>query len=201
MKLFSLLAAAAFAVATPTPGGPDKSKVYVESISYGGTGCPQGTVGQSISDDRTVFTLIFDSFVASIGPGVPVTENRKNCQINVNLHIPQGWSYTIADVTYRGYVQLAAGHTATQSSLYYFSGSTQQARASTNFSGPAAKDYTIGDRLDLNALVWCECNAVVPVNINSQVRIVGDASKQGQITTDSIDGKVTHIYGLQWKQC
>jgi hypothetical protein len=53
--------------------GPDPSKVYIESIGYGGTSCPQGTVGQSISNDRTVATLIFDSFVASSGPTVPVT--------------------------------------------------------------------------------------------------------------------------------
>jgi len=198
---FSLFALAALAVATPAPAGPNPSQVYVESIAYGGTGCPQGTVGQSISDDRSIFTLIFDSFVASVGPGVAIGESRKNCQININLHIPSGWSYTIADVTYRGYVQLAAGHTAVQSSLYYFSGSVQQARASTEFTGPLSKDYTIGDRLQLQALVWSKCGVVVPVNINAQVRIVGDATKQGQITTDSIDGKVTHLYGLQWQTC
>lgn len=31
-----------------------------------------------IFDDQTTATLIFDSYVASIGPGVSVTENRKN---------------------------------------------------------------------------------------------------------------------------
>jgi hypothetical protein len=31
---------------------PDPSKVTIESISYGGTGCPQGSVGSFISADR-----------------------------------------------------------------------------------------------------------------------------------------------------
>jgi hypothetical protein len=75
--------------------GPNPSQVYVQSISYGGSGCPQGTVGQSISDDRTTFTLIYDQYIASTGPGVPITESRKNCQLNVNLHVPQGWTFTI----------------------------------------------------------------------------------------------------------
>jgi hypothetical protein len=44
---------------------PDPSQVYFRGITYGGSGCPQGSVGVSFSGDRTTFTAIFDSFVAS----------------------------------------------------------------------------------------------------------------------------------------
>lgn len=40
------------ASASATSVGPNPSGVYINSISYGGTGCPQGTVGQFVSADR-----------------------------------------------------------------------------------------------------------------------------------------------------
>lgn len=41
--------------ATTTAAGPNPTEVYINSISYGGTGCPQGTVGSFISADRQTF--------------------------------------------------------------------------------------------------------------------------------------------------
>ena len=50
------LASVATAAALPTTGvaaaSPDPSQVYLKGIAYGGTGCPQGTVGSYISPDR-----------------------------------------------------------------------------------------------------------------------------------------------------
>jgi hypothetical protein len=181
--------------------GPDPKQVYVESISYGGTGCPQGTVGQSLSDDRSQLTLIFDSYVASTGPAVPITESRKACQLNINLHVPQGWSYSIGDITYRGYAQLARGQVGQQISTYYFAGSSTQARFSKPITGPTAQDYTVGDHLGLDALVWSACNAVVPLNVKSAVQINGPVNVPGQLTNDSTDGKMKTLLGLQWRQC
>ena len=40
----------------------------IGSIAYDGTGCPQGSIGLSIANDRQALTMIFDSFVASTGP-------------------------------------------------------------------------------------------------------------------------------------
>jgi hypothetical protein len=35
-----------------TAAGPDPPEVYINAITYGGTGCPQGSVGSFISADR-----------------------------------------------------------------------------------------------------------------------------------------------------
>jgi hypothetical protein len=193
-----LISSQSFAV-----GGPNPSEVYISSISYGGSGCPQGTVGQSLSSDRTSMTLIFDEFIASVGPGVAITESRKNCQLNINLRIPQGWSYTIGTMDYRGFANLARGHVGTQKSIYYFQGEIAQVSKDTVFRGPMSKDYLIRDTIPMNSVVWSECNKVVPLNINTQVRIdnSGNRATPGQLTTDSIDGKVKKIFGLQWKRC
>ena len=203
MRLRYLLPLAVLAAvvlpSTASAQSPDPSEVYVQSISYGGSGCPQGSVGSSFANDRKSFTLIFDSFVASTGPNIPVTEGRKNCQINVNLHIPQGFSFSIGTADYRGYVSLPAGVTGEQKSTYYFQGETTQASAAARFVGPVSKDYLSRDTLGLVA--WMPCSRTVPVNINSQVRLTGPTTAQAQITTDSIDGKTFHVFGFQYRQC
>ena len=106
-------------IASAAAQGPKPSETYIAGLTYGGSGCPAGSVASAFSPDRKTFTMIFDSFVASSGTGVPITEGRKNCQINVDMRYPQGWSYSIVTVDYRGYASLPAGVTATQKSTYY----------------------------------------------------------------------------------
>jgi len=203
------LVAAAFVTASPLPNnilattGPNPNEVYVENITYGGTGCPQGSVSQSLSDDRTTFTLIFDSYIASVGPGVLLSESRKNCQLNVNLHIPQGWQYSIASADYRGYVELDKGVTALQESTYYFQGDTNQVSSPANFAGPVDKDYLVHVEIPFTSVVWSSCDVVRPINANTQVRIstIGNPKGSGMMTTDSIDGKIEHKLSFAWKRC
>jgi len=68
------------------------------------------------------FTLIFDAYVASIGPGIAVTQNRLNCQLNIDLQYPGGFQYSILGTQFRGYAGLDAGITGLQQATYYFSG-------------------------------------------------------------------------------
>ncbi|KAI5790591.1 secreted protein [Peziza echinospora] len=193
---------APFAAVT-LPAGLDPAEVYIQSISYGGTGCPQGSVGTSLSNDRHTFTLIFDVYVATVGPGIAVAEGRKNCQINVNLHYPGGFQYSLFTADYRGFVELDAKVTGLQKATYYFAGSSAQASTETTFTGPISKDYLIHDEIPFSSTVWSPCGAVEALNINSQIRLDNTANKtaNGYLTSDSIDGHVTFIVGVQWQAC
>lgn len=177
------------------------AEAYIKSLSYDGSGCPAGTIGQSISSDRQTFTLIFDQYVATLGPSIPVTENRKNCHVNINLHVPNGFQYAVTSVQYRGYVQLSAGATATQSSTFHFASFTKQATSSNAFAGPVSKDYLVNEDMPLTSVVWSPCGRQVPLNINAQIRLSGGGTSNGQMTTDSMDGKVKHILGIQYREC
>lgn len=193
---------AASASATSSAVGPNPTGVYINSIAYGGTGCPQGSVGSFISADRTTFTLIFDSFVASIGPGVPVTDERLNCQLNLDLEYPSGFQYSILNTEFRGYAGLDAGVTGVQAATYYFSGSTAQAMTSTTFTGPTDGDYEITDAIPFTSTIWSPCGAALPLNIDSQVRLSSTSTTAtGELTTDSVDGKVQFVVGVQWQTC
>lgn len=55
---FLVVALATLAAAVPSPAAavnPPADQVYLNAIAYGGTGCPQGTVGSFISADRQTF--------------------------------------------------------------------------------------------------------------------------------------------------
>ncbi|KAI9656740.1 MAG: hypothetical protein M1821_003379 [Bathelium mastoideum] len=202
----ALPALAAALVLPPVPESgstaPNASQVQIESVTYGGTGCPQGTVASVISDDRTTMTLIFDSYVASLGPGVAITENRKNCQLNIDLQYPGGFQYSIFQADYRGFAELDAGVNGTQQSTYYFSGQTAQVSTQSNFVGPMDEDYLVSDTAQSVSTIWSPCGANGALNINSQVRVAASSSKaSGLMTTDSVDTKFTQIVYFNWQTC
>jgi hypothetical protein len=193
--LGTLAASSAFADA------PDY--VRVKTISFAGSGCPAGSVAGNVSPDRQAFTLLFDQYIAEAGPGVPFNQKRKNCQINLDLDFPSGWSYTIFTVDYRGYVSLERNVKATQQSSYYFQGQGKTATLKTILAGPTDRNFAIRDTLGLEATVWSPCGARRALNINSQVQVDNSraSNKYGLITTDSIDGELTLVYGIKWTRC
>jgi len=202
LPLGLLVSTLSYAHPQENQNGPNPTDVFIESITYGGTGCPQGTVEESISDDRETFTLIYDQFVASKGPGVPITESRKNCELSIALHVPQGFSYSIVNLENRGYVQLDANMTSTAQSAFHFAGRTKSVDFKLDFVGPVAKDYMTLNRVKVRDHVWSSCNATEALIINTQVLIEGGgANSQGQMTVDSTDGKIEHKFGIMWKRC
>jgi hypothetical protein len=193
---------------TPSPNSgsprlvpPNPTEVFVESVTYDGTGCPQDSVTSSFSQDRTGFTLQFDQFVASKGPGVPAEDAVKTCQLNLNLKVPQGWQYSIGTIDYRGFVSLPKRMKATQQTTYSFEGDAEPASADTTFVGPTAKDYLIRDTLPFSTVVWSSCDVVRPLTVTTQLSLRGTALDPGQISNELVDGKIQFVLALQWKEC
>ena len=170
--------------------------------SYGGSGCPAGSARAIVSPDLKSFTMIFDKYVVNAAGSNSF--DRKNCQILVNLNFPQGWTYSIARMDYRGFYDISAGASGSQQALYYFQGNLQQARLNTVFNGPTTGDYTLSDTLGINNLVWAPCGSQSGLNINTSLLAkVGPNNPNGyaQLTTDSADGSVQTTYALQWQRC
>jgi hypothetical protein len=86
---------------------------------------------------------------------------------------------------------------------YYFTGSQGTASIERDIWGPAVKDYEVTDQTEFSTLVWSKCNTSIPLNIKSEVRVDTSERKgsNGEITVDSVDGKVQFIAGIQWRRC
>lgn len=198
------IVAAAPAIPGVEIGADVPGQVEIRGVTYGGTGCPQGTMSTQISADKSTVTLIFDTYIASLGPGIALTDSRKNCQLNVDIRYPGGFQYSVLSADYRGYAAIQKGIKGTLKSTYYFSGSQAQSSTEYAFVGPVTGDYLKHDEADSTSVVWSPCGAAGNLNINSQVRLEnlsGGSKATGLLTTDSTDLKFTQVVYVQWQKC
>lgn len=177
--------------------------VTIDVIRSSGSGCPSGTVSSVIAPDGKSFILGFDEYLAEAGPDIPLREGRKFCNLTIMLKVPNGITYTIADVNYRGYAFLEPRVDATQKSTYFFAGNIQQASMQTKFRGPYDNDYSVGDSIGFSSFVWSSCEIEQPLSVKTEIRVNNRRARRnsGIITTDTIDGKLTHQYGLRFRYC
>jgi hypothetical protein len=127
--ILPLIPALVAAAPMPAPASSTSATVFppsvqIQKVTYGGTGCPSGTLKVGVAQNGTVFGLLFDQFTASIGSGIDVSENRKNCQLNFDVIYSPGYQYQVVSADYHGYASLDSGVTGTISTNFYFSGQT-----------------------------------------------------------------------------
>lgn len=172
--------------------------------SYGGTGCPQGTVGITLSPDSKVLSMIFDAYVAEAGKSIGKTLQRQTCNLSVPIHVPQGMSVSILKVDYRGYVYAPKGTSAQFSVEYFlksFNGQTTGPKSEKTFSN-YDNEYMISNQLGLQAVVWSACGEDVNLRVNSSMTAKTNAKKDDVLATvDSVDIAGGIIYQLQWQKC
>ncbi|RPA89572.1 hypothetical protein L873DRAFT_1754876 [Choiromyces venosus 120613-1] len=203
LGFFAALSAAAPA---PTPADDnvdvDPAQVYLEGITYAGSGCKAGSVAISKAQDSKALTLAFDSYVPSIGPGVPFIDRRKNCNLNVKLHYPGGHQYTLYQIDYTGYTNLEAGVTANLQSIYWFAGFlNQRATLQTTWEGPFADNYDFRNIIGHDAWVWSPCGASTALNIDTQFTLANNPSSASSSDGLTIDHTIWAIYGVRWRRC
>jgi hypothetical protein len=168
----------------------------VLSISYGGTGCPQGSVGSFISKGRHNFSLILSEYTASVGRNVPITDSRKNCQLNLNFGYPDNVQFSVVSQTIRGHVRLDSSVTAKLTSSLYFSGPAEQVGATTSFDGPENKDYIAPTYIPPSNQIWSPCGEEGALNIDTQISVRSLYIPQTSSTSETKDfGEITAFRG------
>jgi len=197
---------AALAAASPVPdnSGIDPTKVYIETVKYAGSGCKAGSVEISKSDDATVVSLLFDSYSATVGPDTDFSKSHKNCNLNIKIHYPSGFQYTLYQTDYTGFANLEKDVKASQQSAYWFAGFKENtATLKTQWVGPYKKNYSFRDSLIASAYCWSPCGASTTLNINTELDLDNSKNPKGKgfISTEVIDHKVKTLYGILWRRC
>ncbi|GLH95872.1 DUF4360 domain-containing protein [Phytohabitans aurantiacus] len=210
--VFALLAPALL-VASPAsavgwlddPVPPPNDRIVIDVVTVLGNGCPAGTAAVAVSPDNTAFTVTYSNYLAQVGVGSRPTDFRKNCQLNVAVHVPAGFTYAIAKADYRGFASLATGATATQSARYYFQGMSQTAFVNHPFRGPFEDNWFASDQTDIASLVYHPCGAMRNLNINTELRVSAGTSNTATTTSflsmDSTDGSIQTVYHFNWQHC
>lgn len=181
---------------------PNSDEVYfLGEITYGGSGCPQGSVGQALSEDRSIITLFFDAYGVQVGPSTAPNDS-KNCNMSLPLHIPAGWRYTLADVGYAGHLYLDTGVYAQLTAGYNFQGERGPHVTSTWWG---ARDllYDVNDRVAMSTVEWSPCGGGRNVNITSRIQVNNARNRfgYGQMENDTTEAHIVQSYGVRWERC
>lgn len=206
--MLSIIAAAGMAlsvVATPATAQdtPPVDRVVVDVVTVNGSGCPAGTAAVATATDNTAFTVTYSDYVAQVGQGADPTDLRKNCQLVLRVHIPQGFTYAIAQADYRGFAHLARGAAATQQASYYIQGTSPTTRSSHPLNGPLSDNWQFTDRTEATELIFAPCGEERMLNVNTELRVNAGTSGAASsfVTMDSTDGAASTEYHFHWKQC
>lgn len=189
--------------AEETPVRPD-GKVLIDVATMNGSGCRAGSAAVATAGDNAGFTVTYSEFLAETGPQSSASANRKNCQLGLNVHVPDGYAYAVTKVDYRGYAYLAPGAVGLQRASYYIQGSSGTARTTERFTGPTERNWTVSDEVPLDQLVWSECGTERLLNVNTEVRVNPGQSHRREtsyLTMDSTDGTARTEFHLNWKKC
>lgn len=198
----ALLASAAPAHATPITVPPDK--IVIELATVNGSGCREGTAQVAVAPDNTAFTVTYSEYLAQVGPGAPPTGFRKNCQLNLRVHVPSGFTYAIVQADYRGFASLQRGASGQERAGYYFQGMPQTTQRTHQFGGPLEDNWQTTDRTEYADLVWAPCGEQRNFNINTELRVNAGTSAPGTtsfMAMDSTDASVNTLYHLAWQVC
>lgn len=168
---------------------------------YGGSGCPSGTASVTLSPDQKSLSIIFDEFLVEAGASSGKRMNRKNCNLAIPVHVPQGLSISVIDVDYRGFVSLPSGTMAQFNAEYFFAG-MRGPRFTKRFSGALDQDYLLTNTLGVQASIWSPCGKDVNLRVNSAMLVRSNRYGDDALATvDTADFKAGILYKLQWKKC
>jgi len=200
-----LMFASPAAAQPPLITDPPDDRIVVEVVTVNGSGCPAGTAAVAVAPDNTAFTVTYSAYMALVGVGASATDFRKNCQINVLVHVPQGFTFAIAKADYRGFASLARGSNALLKANYYFQGHSQTEFRQHGLGSPYDDNWQASDETPVTALVYRPCGDQRLLNVNTELRVNKGSSDTKKTTSliamDSTDGSFNTLYHFHWKTC
>ena len=164
-----LTTAAAALVALSALAPAEQPAPFLEVVTVNGSGCPAGDADVR-TDDRT-FTIGYHTFLARAGNGSSPLDQRKNCQVNLRVNAPQGYTYGLARTTYEGYAHLQDGATGLSRISTYLQGTSPTATVTQQFTGPFSGDWQTRYRPGAAEIQWVPCGEKRNININAEVRV------------------------------
>jgi hypothetical protein len=203
------LAAAPAAASVPVNDGshfpPD---LGIEIVSWNGSGCPKDTVAGRLSDDREAFTIAYSEYTVQTGGDSKPTDMLKSCQLGLKVSVPQGFTYAVTQVDYRGYAHLEKGASLVQKGGFHFQGSTDGGTVTNRLPRRAGEFYDDNwqhtQDIPVDQLVWRKCGEQPDLNINTELRVDRGSSNPKKVSLaamDSFDGSIKQTYYLAWKKC
>jgi len=183
----------------PCQETPPPDQVWIKGISYAGH-CSAGSVTVSLAPDAGSFRLGMGGIRAFMGPGTSLMHSRKNCQINVALQKPEGFTVAIDAIDYAGEAELPAHVRAFHRVMHYFAGGPPIATPYTTILDPFFGPWEHHRETDPAELAYFTClSSYASFDFTVVVRLQPPAS--GERPESFIELTSGPNVRLQWKRC
>lgn len=187
--------------------GQAQKKISISSVSYHGSGCPEGSVYTDISPDEEIFTLSFNNFtVSKEGPRTPYRQS-KDCTISLNIKKPKNLGFKFLSFSLEGAGDLEENLRATQILKIKTKKTPERTtRRDIILEGPYADNYERSEEFDLSKLSWASCGKKeAKIKIKTKIFISpspGPKNDQfGFMSVDQAEGYVKEKLGILWERC
>lgn len=180
------------------------SGVAMGSPTYGGTGCPQGTMTSVLSSDGTTIAIMFDRFAVRAG----LNQGRRTqlqCTLRIPIQVPEGYRVEATRLDYRGFVNLPRPNSKAvlRSTFELLDG---RGRPEGRVQNRAVYKGVMSDMYEISADVPFRrargCGEAVTLSITNEAIAKSPNGEDTMITVDTIDSQTDAIkYYLRWKRC
>ncbi len=176
----------------------------------GGSGCPEGTVGVTLTPDNKTLSVIFDNYIVQAGRSFNLKRDIKNCSVRVPVEVPAGYQFAVVKLDYRGYNSIPEKAKVSYLTIYSFTDIQtgkqigRRIRRQYFFKGPLDEEYTLSSDVSSEP-IWSSCGRAVQFGFDT--RAIAATNGQGDDvmgTIDSIDASVGTSgveYHLVWQAC
>lgn len=179
----------------------------MQTPTYAGTGCPQGTATTTLSSDGKTLSVLFDSYIAEAGSHRGQNRDAKGCQINIPFLVPPGFAVQVVKMDYRGFTAIPDGGRSTFGAgfrILEINGRATNPRRvlrANVMRGPKNEEFLLSSVLRGPKFSPCGQNFILAaestLNVQSNTR-----GEQTLSTVDSLDAVQTPVvYSLRWKKC
>jgi hypothetical protein len=169
----------------------------------GQNGCPGGTYSTVNSPDGSTLSILFDNFSVTSAPGSG-NPNRKFCNIQVSLNLPDGYTLGIYKVDYRGFSRLSAKQFS-ELFVDYALGIRNKSRSyHRKTKGPYEGDFLCTETIGAGLMKRVGCGEEAVLNVSAALELnTGLQPGEAIVALDSVDGapKSGLIYHFDLKKC
>lgn len=187
-------------------------KITVTGITHMGDGCPAASVSTAITDDVSVFSILYSGLQTELLPG-PRLDVGKRCWTTISMNLPPGTQLIIEGAAYNGFISLSdANIYARFRTKYFFENGAaffgNNYYRPWSFMGGLAK-LEQGPKTDNFSWYtdaggikhFTQCGGPTQLNIINAVELTAAQASSGSAVFDTMDAEFVQRYNAKLVPC
>ncbi|MBT8224661.1 MAG: DUF4360 domain-containing protein [Dactylosporangium sp.] len=190
------------------PGGePTDEKITASLEAINGSGCPVDSVTVVPYSDNTGIVLSYSSFYVQRGGDSTVIQGYQNCNLDIRMGVPAGFTFAISKAVYYGYAFVLPGATAKLVAKYNYQGQPPVTSSHIiNVDSPFDDNWTVIDEFPVPNLSWAPCGEDIILTDAFELRVqpYGPSSSPTDVsfvTVNKSDHSIRTELNFVWAEC